>query len=424
MPSDATTTQPLKAARRATGCTLLLLTALAAPVDARAQAPASLMRDSSGVRIIENARPGWAPGKAWTLSASPLLEIGPAGGPEYVFSRIASATRLRDGRIVVAERAALQLRFFSATGRHLRTVGEKGQGPGEFSDIGTMTRLPGDSLAVESLRYTSIFAPDGQFVRQVRYGPFAPGLLQVPFVAVLGRFPDGSAVVGDFPQGRHAARGAARWVDSSTLLLVDPTGAVVKDAGRVPAIAFAPGVNAPVPLNLGPELVHASAAGHVYLGFGDQYAIHEYDPSFTLRRMIRRAWTPRPLSSDDLNTYVDAWMTLWSKETGAKRERERLGQINAPYPEVLPAFSDLLASDNGELWLRDPDLSAAPGCMCLSGVSDRPSAWSVFAADGRWLGEVTMPPRFTPAEVGRDYVLGQQRDAANGVRVVMYRLVK
>ena len=138
MPSDATTTQPLKAARRATGCTLLLLTALAAPVDARAQAPASLMRDSSGVRIIENARPGWAPGKAWTLSASPLLEIGPAGGPEYVFSRIASATRLRDGRIVVAERAALQLRFFSATGRHLRTVGAKGQGPGEFSEPHTI----------------------------------------------------------------------------------------------------------------------------------------------------------------------------------------------------------------------------------------------------------------------------------------------
>ena len=208
------------------------------------------------------------------------------------------------------------------------------------------------------------------------------------------------------------------------LLLVDASGAVKRPVGRVPAISFAPGVNAPEPLTLGPEMVQASTAGHVYLGFGDQYAIHEYDASFTLRRIIRRAWTPKPLTSGDLNTYVDAWMTLWSKETGAKRERERLGRINAPYPDVLPAFSDLLASEAGELWLRDPDLAGAAGCMCLSGVTDRPSTWSVFDAGGRWLGEVQMPPRFMPAEVGRDYVLGQQRDAAGVLRVVMYGLVK
>lgn len=386
--------------------------------------PAPAVRDSAGVQIVDNQRPAWTAAQAWTLSPTPLLEIKPSGTPATTFSRIASVHRLSDGRIVVAERASLQLRYFGADGTHLRTVGQKGQGPGEFTDIGTVMRLPGDSLAVESLRYSSIFAPDGRFVRQVRYGPFAPGMLQVPFVAVLGRFSDGSAVVGDFPQGRHAPRGAARWLDSSTLLLVDASGAVTREAARVPAAAFAPGVNAPMPLILGPELVHASSAGRVHLGFGDQYAIYSYDSAFVLRRIVRRAWTPVALTSQDLNTYVDGWMALWSKETGPKRERDRLEQINAPYADALPAFSDLLASDDGTLWLREPDLSAAPGCMCLSGVSDRPSTWSVFGADGRWLGDVQMPPRFTPTEVGRDYVLGQQRAAAGQLHVSMYRLTK
>lgn len=41
-----------------------------------------------------------------------------------------------------------------------------------------MTRLPGDSLAVEFMPYISIFSPNGQFVPHAKYGPFAPGLLQ------------------------------------------------------------------------------------------------------------------------------------------------------------------------------------------------------------------------------------------------------
>jgi len=403
-----------------------VLALLAFPLSTRltAQVAPSVSRDSAGIRIIDNAAPVWAPGKGWTLSSSPMLTIGPDGGPASQFSRIASAIQLGNGLIVVAERAQLQLRFFDAAGRHVRTVGGKGQGPGEFADIGMVMPLPGDSLAVESVRHTSIFAPDGQFVRHVRYGPFAPGLLQVPFVAVLGRFGNGTAVVGDFPQGRHAPRGAARWVDSSTLLLVDQSGAVIRDVGRVPAAAFAASVGAPTPLTFGPEMVHASTMNRVYMGFGNDFAIREYDDSWTLRRIIRRAFTPRPFTTPELDAYVDAWMTMWSKETGAKRDRERLAQINAPFPDALPAFSDLLASPTGELWLRDASLSGAPACWCLSGLSDIPSTWSVFHADGRWLGAVQMPARFTPTDVGADYVLGHLRPLDGAPRVVMYRIVK
>lgn len=400
-----------------------LIVAVATSATAQSPARSAAVRDSAGIHVIDNPRPAWPSGKAWTLSTTPALSIGPGGAP-YAFARIAGATRLADGRIVVAERAAHELRFFDATGRHLTTVGRKGQGPGEFTDIGTVMRLPGDSLAVESLRYTSIFAPDGRFVRQVRYGPFDPEIVEVPFVAVIGRFPDGTAIVGDFPQGRHGPRGAARWIDSSSLLLVQANGAVNRFLERVPAIAFGAAVNAPTPLTFGPEMVHASAAGHLYLGFSDQYTLRQYDASWTLKRIIRRAWTPRPLSQVDLDSYVNSWMSMWSKETGVRRERDRLAQLNAPYPDALPAFADLLASPSGVLWLREPDLTRAATCACLSAEPLTPSTWSVFDADGVWLGQSNMPARFTPTEVGEDYVLGYARDANEALRVVMYRIVK
>ena len=391
---------------------------------ALAQSSPSTVRDSAGIRIVENARPLWTPASTWTLRATPALLIGGRTEPAYTFTRIGGATRLGDGRIVVAERRDVHLRMFDATGRYLRTVGRKGSNPGEFTDIGALMKLPGDSLAVESLQYTTIFSPEGEYVRQVRYGPFAIGMLQTPYVAVIGRFPNGSAVVGDLPQGRRGGRGAARWVDSSTLVMVDASGAVTREVDRVPSVSFGASLGPPTPLTFGPELVHASAAQSVYLGFGNRYEIREYDASWTLRSIIRRAWTPRALTEADLNAYVDAWMKLWSTDVGSQRDRDRLARKNAPYPDSLPAFVDFLASANGELWLRDPDLAGAPACACLTSVTAGPSTWSVFDSNGRWLGRVNMPAQFIPAEVGRDYVLGQLRDANGVLRVAMYRIDK
>lgn len=392
---------------------------------ALAQVPASRVRDSSGVRIVESARPLWTAAKAWSLSSKPVLLVGDRSRPEYSFSRIGPATRLTDGRIVVAERADMHLRVFDSTGRHLQTIGGKGSRPGEFTDIGAIMRLPGDSLAVESIQFTSIFGPDGKFIRQVRYGPFAPGVLQVPFVAVIGRFADGTAVVGDFPQGRRGARaGSARFTDSSTLLLVEPAGAVLREVDRVPAASFGASVGAPLRLTFGPEMVQASVAGHVFLGFGDEYALKEYDASWTLKRIVRRTWKPRPLSRADITSYVDEWMTLWSTDKGPMRDRDRLAKLNAPFPDALPAFVDFLASPTGELWLRDPELKGAASCACLTSVTTGPSNWTVFDANGRWLGSVRMPVQFMPAEVGRDYVLGQLRDADGLLQLAMYRIIK
>ena len=137
---------------------------------------------------------------------------------------------------------------------------------------------------------------------------------------------------------------------------------------------------------------------------------------------------------------MDGWAGIWlggaatfglapdggrqSTDKGTVRERDRLARLNMSFPDALPAFVDLLASPSGELWLRDPDLARAAACACLTSVTAGPSTWSVFDASGRWLGRVTMPTQFTPAEVGRDYVLGQLRDAGGLLRIAMYRIVK
>jgi len=385
---------------------------------------AQATRDSAGIPIIDNAKPAWSPGREWRLSEKPTLDLGGDTAADHELGHIAGATRLSDGRVVVADQSTLQLRFYNASGRHLNSVGGKGQGPGKFRDFGTITRLAGDSIAVEMPRMAMIFAPSGAFVRNVQFGPFPEGVLQIPIVMALGRFDNGTAVVMDYPQGQRGPAGARRWVDSSSLFLVDRAGAVLRPLGKAPVVVFVAGARNPSPLDFGPEAPHASSGRAIYLGFSDQYAIRVYNSDWTLERIIRRAWTPRPLTGRDLDAYVDGWMQMWSKKTGPEREAERKEMREATYPEFLPAYSAILATPMGEIWVREPDLTGAPGCWCLAGLPTVPSRWSVFDAGGRWLGDVAMPPRFVPLEIGTDYVLGRSRDADGVPHAVMYRLDK
>lgn len=381
-------------------------------------------RDSAGIRIIENAQPAWGPGLEWRLSEKPILAIGGGTGEDDRLGRIAGVTRLSDGRVVVADQSTLQLKFYDASGRHLKSVSGKGQAPGGSRDFHTISRLPGDSIAVEAPDMAWIFAPSGTFVRSLRFGPFAPGALQTRFAFALGRFDNGTAVVADYPQGQRRPAGARQWVDSASLFLVDRDGRVLRPLGRAPVVVFVAGAEYPSPMDLGPQAVYASSGRAFHFGFSGEYAIRVYDGEWKLERIIRRPWTPRPFTGPEVDAYVDGWMQLFSKKTGAEREAERKAMREDAYPAFLPAYSAILATPAGEIWVREPDLTGAPGCWCLAGLSTVPSTWSVFDADGRWLGEVAMPPRFIPHEIGADYVLGRSREADNVTRAVMYRLDK
>jgi hypothetical protein len=53
-----------------------------------------------------------------------------------------------------------------------------------------------------------------------------------------------------------------------------------------------------------------------------------------------------------------------------------------------------------------------------------PSIWDVLDPNGRWLCTVSLPARFTPVEIGSDYVAGLARDEDDVEQVRVYRLIK
>lgn len=94
---------------------------------------AAVVRDSAGITIVENSDPAWAPGASWTVDTAALVTIGGDElDPLYDLGQVTGALRLSDGRIVVANGATSEIRWYDGEGQHLATAGRKGQGPGEY----------------------------------------------------------------------------------------------------------------------------------------------------------------------------------------------------------------------------------------------------------------------------------------------------
>lgn len=97
---------------------------------------ASEAYDSAGIRIIENDRPPDGSRLDWRIGPEPVVTIGKREGEDpYLLNLVRGATRLRDGRIVVANGGSGELRFFDSLDNHLATRGGVGEGPGEFTRL-------------------------------------------------------------------------------------------------------------------------------------------------------------------------------------------------------------------------------------------------------------------------------------------------
>jgi hypothetical protein len=114
------------------------------------------------------------PDKAAGLSAEPVLDIGAADGTqEYLLHNAVSSLRRNDGGVVVLNAGSHQLRYYDASGRHVRSVGTKGNGPGEFRRPVKLYAAGGDSVVVldPGTSLETLFDNAGEFVRASPHSP-------------------------------------------------------------------------------------------------------------------------------------------------------------------------------------------------------------------------------------------------------------
>jgi hypothetical protein len=159
--------------------------------------------------------------------------------------------------------------------------------------------------------------------------------------------------------------------------------------------------------------------------------VREYDLSAKLVRLVRRSFAPAAVRDAERSGYIEHVRAAAARDkshplTPAMRESMNRTLPNLPFARQFPAFAELKADRAGNLWVQQYDWHFAlmePGPSRVQTMSV-PSNWDVFDPSGRWLCTVTLPARFTPLEIGNDYVAGIARDEDDVERVDIYRLRK
>ncbi|MGW8267810.1 MAG: hypothetical protein ACWGSQ_15700 [Longimicrobiales bacterium] len=363
------------------------------------------VRDSAGVTIVESSRLPEGGEGGWTLEQSPFLSIGSLDGDTlYQLYEISGGARLADGRILLSDAGSVQLRGFGPDGTARGSWGREGEGPGEFQSIRIMGVLSGDTLVVLDgrLRRIHLFHPDLGFFRQSSIDEE----VGMTFVSN-GMFGDGSIVFGGGltfgPGGDTPTEGMNR--SDTPYRSASLEGALAADFGAIPG----PEIFVQTQGGGGEYFISASLipfgrrpAAHargdrLFLGSADTYEISSYDPAGRLDRIIRVSLPLPPVSSRDVERFIEEEVAELDDPSTAPALRSSLRDM--PTPETMPAFQGLVVDSEGFLWVED---------FRPPGVGLR--RWTVFDPEGTPRTRLSLPSSNRVLEIGQDYLMAVFED--------------
>lgn len=364
----------------------------------------SVARDSAGIEIVESPAPMLEPG-AWVVAPEPIVEIGTVDGEEpYVFTRVWDATRLPDGRLVVADEMTMELRVFDPAGRHLRTFGGGGDGPAEFGGPAFLEAVD-DSTFVAwdgGNQRLSWFRTDGTLADQAALGAT---------LSELGVFPFRNGLVWEIDaRGRLLSTGPARPERTEGLrdsfrriVLVEDRGARSHDFGRVPSgqsfVVHTERASVGVGNPYAPSTRTAlGSEGRVVIGDPEAWELRVHGAAGAVERIVRAAVPRLPVTPDLEEAGLERARELAESSPLTLRQAED-AYDRIPLPDSVPAIASIIAAGD-ELW-----------------VGRRAGRWfevgdyDVLDADGRWITTVALPPEVERIlEIGDDYLLAHVRD--------------
>jgi 6-bladed beta-propeller protein len=400
----------------------------------RAAAPGTAAtRDSAGVRIVENGGPAWKSGAAWSVVDSPLVDIGGrTGQPLYELDQVRGPVRLSDGRLALVNATTNEIRIYDSTGKHLRSAGRAGSGPGEYQNIQGFWIGPGDSLLVAEpiTRRLSVLDAQGNYVRSFslgsQTGQIVPANGRVELAIPVGWFADG-AVAGVTQSITLNQSRTGIFRDSITLLRYAPDGAVRDTLGRFPGVEMeqmtiklgAQTISVPTAVPLGKQTVNTIVGNRVASALNNTWEIEIRSADGALQTLARAKQKAAKLTPSDIAAHRKEVLAVMEAQPMFRGIPEALkSQIKArteqaQYPATLPFFGTLLADPDGNLWAQE---AAAP--------TRKAQRFAVLDSSGRWLGTVTLPADFLPTSVTRDALYGIWKDADEVEHVRGYRLRK
>ncbi len=363
-------------------------------------AVAQLPVPAAGVPVVRYPS-GALPPATWSIGEATLRLGGASATGAASFVDVVGVLFVDGDGVLVGDGQSSELRLFAFPGgQHIRTMGRRGQGPGEIGDLWRVWRTPSGLVAEDAAGKASVFSLDGRFVRSIPRG-IDNGARRVERLDMfddtlaLSRIPEAVSALSVGEAAMSYVRLLAVTPASSRVIARYPQQSMVRSSsGRVRAAVFAA------------QAVAGVVNGRACVGYPVSYVIDCYTPLGKHMLRIERVGVMAERVS------IAHREDFFASETAANP-----GPRGAPYvsrlrsetrfADVMPLFGEFIAATNGDLWIG-PYVPVGPIPMKRP-YPQRSAAWSVFGADGKWKAHVQLPARFqlfaianSPVSANRD----------------------
>lgn len=384
--------------------------------------------DTVGDTITVHTRAGSVWGDTAVLQSEVTIGLM-EGADEYLIGEPQSIAVGPDGTVYLLDTQVPVLRAYAPDGTHLRDVGRKGGGPGEYQnpdgmavlrDGRVLVRDPGGARIVvydAAGAYVEQWSLSGGFNTSTPLYSDTANRVYTPVLTNPGT-PPWEWIMGLRAYGPDGEPGdtllAPRWDYEPAVVTASREGS--SSSSSVP---FTP-----------QDAWSFSPLGYMIGGLSTTYRIDLYRIDAPVLR-LERDWVPVPVHPDEAEERREAQIDRFQRSYGSWRWN------GPPIPDTKPPFRDLFASQEGNIWVR---LSQTAELVMTDEEAREeqartgrrpyryrePSAFDVFAPDGRFLGHVAVPESFRmdPQPVVRgDTVWAVTRDELDVARIVRFLMV-
>lgn len=299
-------------------------------------------------------------------------------------------------RVLIYESGDGVIKVFGEDGRFLKTIGRKGQGPGDFGAAGFLGFCPDGRLLVTDFqnRRTSFFGPEGDFLASSQWTKniSIPLLVLDSTYVVQETFYDpkrSKLFVKTYDFEGAELKSWGEFVYPEMKILVVGQGAITTNVPHSPRSVLT-----------GDPLFR-----RVYHCMNDAYLIEVFDADGRVLRKIDRPYERPPFTDADREEYM--------ARTSGSREIEEMYKV-MPWPKVKTVTDRMLCDDRGFLWVATNETKVEAGLKL--------TAYDVFDAEGRYDARVWLD--FNPARFAAGKMYRYKEDKDTGVRVLTrYRVV-
>lgn len=350
----------------------------------------TIARDSAGVRIVEvRVTPNLVP--RWRLDPTPVSVLtGAETGDETAFAFVGPVRFLQNGGLVIGDVASSRLLIYDEAGDYVRSLGRRGDGPGEIRRLTSLGVLAGDALSTfdGSLRRLSVWSLDSGFVRGTTLSESSGG---ESWPADAWRWRDSLAIVLQLaitPQDSvPPGAGVRRWPMRAQIWLRDRDGralAASPSFGGMYSGLFERG-DTRLPFSNQPFV--ATARNRTYFGSGDAFDIRWLDSTFTLAGVIRWPSRDEPLTTAEVEQVRGEAIALISRRP---LPANPLAMNFAPeiLPRNRPSLGRVFVDRDGNVWAERFEATRLGTALQTPGRE-----WSVLSPTGAPVAILELPAR-------------------------------